>query len=142
MHTPRHGPRPGGHRRLTRPTDWPRAPSSGARVHAFTPARPEALSHQPAPAWGRMGTSRDCVAAHDTERGTMTRTRNRRRRSLARASFGPEWRPVGGMYGRLLDQQTPRDRSRHLAHLRTARRDLADAEARWEAARDAEAGTL
>lgn len=33
---------------------------------------PELLSRVAAPAWGRMGTSRDCVAAPDTERGTMT----------------------------------------------------------------------
>lgn len=75
-----------------------------------------------------MGTSRDCVAAPDTERGTMTRTRtrNRRRRSLARASFGPEWRPVGGFYAVLLDGSTPRERSRALAHLRAARRALTE----------------
>lgn len=63
----------------------------------------------------------------------------RTRRRLAAASFGPEWRPLsrGGLYA-LLDGEPPRAVARALAHLRAARRDLAAAEARWEAARDAE----
>lgn len=66
--------------------------------------------------------------------------RSRSRQRLARASFGPEWRPIPGSYvAAVRDVATPRAFTRWMAALRQARRDLAAAEARWEAARDAEA---